>query len=407
MSRYKVALISDWYLPRVGGLELHIRDLARELTARGHEAHVICSTPGANDKIGFEVKRLNVGLLPFLQTIRSFSAIDKLEELIRSEKYDIIHAHTALSPLALGAVYVARKLGIPSLLTEHSVLLGAGNLALRSLDRVCGWSTWPTVLTAVSSFVADELREVTGRTDIQVLLNATRTEDWSLARNEELRVTSVMRFTKRKRPLDIVRMIPRIHARLPEELRPKFTIIGDGPERQRVEREAERLGVASHLELPGWKSRQEIQQILARSAVFAVPSEKEALSIVAIEARAAGLPVVARSRNGVREVIEHGVHGLLAKDTDAFVDHIVRLMREPGLRAQMSARARIGLECFGWDQAIERHMRVYELAVQRHHELKPRAVAFGPKTTILAAPPPSDRATGRAQAADSRMTLQP
>src|SRR5262249_51678980 len=68
------------------------------------------------------------------------------------------------------------------------------------------------------------------------------------------------------------------------------------------------------------------------------------------------------------EVVEHGVHGLLAADTDAFVEHIVRLMREPALRAEMSAHAQKGLECFGWDQAIERHMKVYELAVQRHRE---------------------------------------
>ncbi len=371
MTRYKVALISDWYLPRVGGLELHIRDLARELVARGHEAHVICSTPGtAEDSGGVKVHRLDVPLMPFLNTIRNRAAVKKLEHLLRLEKYDIIHAHTALSPLALSAVYLARQMGIPSLMTEHSVLNGAGNVMLRGLDQICGWSKWPGVLTAVSGYVASELRALTGRNDIPVLLNATRTKDWSGERQEELRVVSVLRFTKRKRPMDIVRMMPQILAQLPGGMRPVFTIIGDGPEMPAVRREAQRLGVESYLELPGLKSRQEIQQYLARSALFILPSYKEAMPIAVIEARAAGLPVVARTPNGVAEIIEHGVHGFLAPDTNSFVEHVARLIQDTELRQKMSLHARQGLDTFGWDAAVDRHMKVYGLAVQRQRELQ-------------------------------------
>jgi len=73
---YKIAIVSDWYLPRIGGLELHVRDLARELNARGHEAHVITSTPEdqasqfigmshrAREADGFPVHRLPVRLIP-------------------------------------------------------------------------------------------------------------------------------------------------------------------------------------------------------------------------------------------------------------------------------------------------------------------------------------------------------
>lgn len=383
MKRYKVALISDWYLPRIGGLELHLRDLARELNRRGHDAHIICSTPGEGGDDGITVHRLGLPLMPFLNTIRSPEAFDRLEQILRAENFDIVHAHTAISPLALAGLYVARKLGIPSLLTEHSVLRGAGNLFLRAADLLAFWTSWPTVMTAVSEFVAAELRNLSGQSDIHVLHNATRIEDWqtevgmkgqqpeSPAHPAELRVTSVMRFTKRKAPCDIVRMIPEVLARLPESLRPTFTIIGDGPERKNVERQAQLLGVSKYLELPGFLPRHEIRKVLSRSAVFILPTQKEALSIVAIEARAAGLPVVARASNGVSEVIRHGVHGFLAPTTEAFVDHLVELLRNPQLRAEISARTRQGLERFGWDQAIERHMKVYGLAVQRHLQLHP------------------------------------
>jgi len=405
MKRYKVALICDWYLPRVGGLELHLRDLARELNARGHEAHVICSTPGSSDTDGVQVKRLEVGRVPFFHTIRSPDALHKLERVLVAGKYDIVHAHTAFSPLALGAIYLARKLGIPSLFTEHSVLRGAGSLLLGSLDRLWGWSSWPSTLSTVSEYLAVELRELTGRTDIHVLHNAVRTEDWALERREEPRVISVLRFTKRKRPVDIVRMIPQIHERLPAALRPKFTLIGDGPERPRVEREARRLGVFEYLELPGFKSRKEIRELLARSAVFILPSQKEALSIVTIEARSAGVPVVARSSNGVSEIIQHGVHGFLATNTEMFVEHLIQLLREPELRAQMSAAGRQGLERFGWDLAVERHLRAYEAATQHHQALA--AAGTSAPCAASAARAAEETLPAQVQGVSGRATLHP
>src|SRR6185369_8280560 len=168
---YKIAIVSDWYLPRIGGLELHLRDLARELNARGHEAHVIPATPGPDELDGVKVHRLDVPLMPGLATIRSKKALRPLEALFAREKYDIIHAHTALSPLAIGATAVAKKMGIPSVMTEHSVLRGAGLALLSTLHKIWGWAHWPDVLTAVSHYVAKDMRDVSGRKDVYVLPN--------------------------------------------------------------------------------------------------------------------------------------------------------------------------------------------------------------------------------------------
>lgn len=364
MRRYKVALICDWYLPRIGGLELHLRDLARELNARGHQAHIICATPGRAEVDGIQVHRLDVPLLPMFKTIRSSAALPALEELLRRENFDIVHAHTVLSPLALCGTYLARKMGIPSVLTEHSVLREGGVVFFRALSHVYPWVRWPTVLSAVSSYVAEDMRRMSGRDDVFVLLNATSAAEWQVRREEgnEVRVTSVMRFTKRKRPVDLIRIIPRVLSRLPAGLRPRFTLVGDGPQRARVEREVRRLGVGAYVELLGLRPRHEIREILARSSVFALPSYKEALSIVALEARAAGLPVVARTPNGVSEVIEHGVHGFLAKDDDEFAAYLAQLVEDRTMRQRMSESTRRGLERFGWERSIERHLDIYSLA---------------------------------------------
>lgn len=375
----KIALVCDWYLPRVGGLEMQMRDLARELVVRGHEVHVITATPaaantrlgmhGVEEANGVRVHRLDVALAPKLNTIRSTKALEPLEAIMRRERFDVIHCHTALSPLAHGGAYVARRLGIPSVLTEHSVLKGAGAMVLRAMDKLYGWAEWPTVLTAVSTYVARELAAVTGREDVHVLPNGVNHKEWLPARpgdDRTVRVVSTMRLTKRKRPVDIVRAIPRVHARLGDgEPRPVFTLVGGGPEEARVRREAKRLGVEEHLEVLGWRPRPEVKEALASSSVFVLPTSKEALSIATLEALSAGLPVVAMNHGGVGDIVEDGREGFLVADSDEFVERIVELVRDATLRQRMAEAGRARVATFGWDAVIARHLEVYAIAMGR------------------------------------------
>jgi glycosyltransferase involved in cell wall biosynthesis len=377
----KIALVCDWYLPRVGGLEMQMRDLARELVVRGHEVHVITATPaaantrlgmhGVEEANGVRVHRLDVALAPKLNTIRSTKALAPLEAIMRRERFDVVHCHTALSPLAHGGAYVARRLGIPSVLTEHSVLKGAGAMVLRAMDTLYGWSEWPTVLTAVSTYVARELAAVTGRPleEVHVLPNGVNHKEWHQARpgdDRQVRVVSTMRLTKRKRPVDIVRAIPRVHARLRDgEPRPIFTLVGGGPEEARVRREAKRLGVEEHLEVLGWRPRPEVKQALASSSVFVLPTSKEALSIATLEALSAGLPVVAMNHGGVGDIVEDGREGFLVADSDEFVERIVELVRDATLRQRMAEAGRARVAKFGWDAVIARHLDIYGKAMGR------------------------------------------
>jgi len=385
---YKVAIVSDWYLPRIGGLELHLRDLARELNARGHEAHVITATPGPDELDGITVHRLDVPLMPGLDTIRSRKALRPLEALFAREQYDIVHAHTALSPLAIGATAVAKRLGIPSVMTEHSVLRGRGSALLSALHKIWGWADWPDVLTAVSHYVAKEMRDVSGRRDVYVLPNGINTRDWKPhnppAPGEKLplRVTTVMRFTKRKSPHSVIRAIPKINALLPAGVRPIFTLVGDGPERKRVEREIRRLGVADQVELTGFRPRHEIRDILARSSLFILPTSKEALSIATLEARCCGLPVVAMNHGGVGDLITNGKEGYLANTPEEFIARIAEVVSDESLRKRMSEATKRSLDWFAWDSVIGQHMHVYRMAYQAAHGVAP-ALRVWPENQAL------------------------
>ena len=363
MRKYRIALVTDKYLPIFGGLELLLHDLAIELRARGHEPHIICTTPADDDAPAVGVTRLKVPRL--LYRARSARALVELEGALRTGDFDLIHAHCVFSPLAHAATLLARRLGKPSVFTLHSVLGGVGGIAMSLVDRALGWSRWPTILTAVSHYVSAQLRALSSR-PVELLRNAVHAERWARERHEELRVVGAMRFTMRKRPLDFVRAVPYVMRHLPASRRPIFTLVGDGPERRAVEREVARLGIGDLVELPGAMSRDEMAQLYARSALFAVPSPCEALSIAAIEARAAGLPVVAYAGCGVSEVIDHGVHGLLARHRADFAEHLATLLADDALRARMSSESRRNLERFSWPTCVERYEHIYSLACEQH-----------------------------------------
>ena len=364
MRKYRIALVTDKYLPIYGGLELFLRELARELVRRGHEPHVICVTPGDAGDERFDVHRLDVPRIPHLYRARSRAAIGALDRVLAAQRFDVVHAHCIFSPLAHAATWLARRRGVPSVLTVHSDVRGVGGVAASLVNRICRWAAWPTVLSAVSSYVAADLRGVSGRDDVELIGNAARLERWQVERAEEQRIVAAMRFTIRKRPTALVRMLSALQARLPRSRWPKLVLVGDGPELPAVRRAVTRLGLEEHVELPGYLTQAELARQLARAAVFAVPSRREALSIAAIEARAAGVPVVARIPSGVAEVIEHGVHGLLARDDDEFVAALATLLDDAALRARMSDAARRDLERFEWRHCLARHEQIYAMAVE-------------------------------------------
>ncbi|MBT9584507.1 glycosyltransferase family 4 protein [bacterium] len=358
----RVCLISDWYLPRQGGMELHIHHLALELQRAGHEVEIVCATPlrGGSESDEITVHRLSDSLLPILQSIWKLRTVRTVEHLLRMGRYDVVHCHTAFSPLSLVAAALARKLGIPCLLTEHSVLGTDGRWVLSAVEFLCGWSCWPDVLSAVSNFVANELRRVCGR-PIELLPNGVRPEEWKQSSQDGSPiVVSVMRLRPRKRPLDVVRAIPLVHQHL--QSRPHFILVGDGPERAKVERVVDQLGVRDYLELPGWQPRQQVKEILSRASIFVLPTRNEALSIATMEALASGLPAVAMNHGGVGDVLTHGQDGFLAHDFDDWVGHIVRLCRDHALRRRMAAVTHETAARFAWPRVLDRHLELYDLA---------------------------------------------
>lgn len=356
----KIALVCDWYAPRLGGIETQLADLAEALRARGHEAHVITATPGPPAR---QVHRLGVPLVPGWRVVRSRRALDALHALFARESYDVVHAHSLYSPLAHAATWLAQLIGVPSLLTSHSLVDRATSFLLRTF--VPDWAAWPTRLSAVGSVAAEELRRLSGRADVTLLPNGIDVARFAAPPRPErdlVTIASVLRLHPRKRPLALVRALPevvrRAHAHcLGRDVR--LVLAGGGPLAAAVRAEAARLGVASNVELRGAVPRAQIPPLLADADLFALPSRNEAFGIVALEARAAGLPVVAMREGGAAELVEHGREGLLAEDDDELAAHLATLVVDAALRRRMHEAAPRALERYAWPSVAARHESLY------------------------------------------------
>jgi glycosyltransferase involved in cell wall biosynthesis len=371
MDRYSVALVSDWYAPRVGGVERQMHGLARALRERGHEAIVITIHRGQADVDDVPVRRLNLPLA-FNDEVAWPGAplFRTLYRSLQQERVDVVHAHGMFSSMAQAAIVCADALGIPCVITHHSLISPHHRPFARLVYAAMRQRA--DVVSAVGVKAAADASRVSGRNDVAVLPNGVELNGHlprvsATGPDGEIRVLSVMRLRPTKSPEGLVKSVPEVLARVPDPSRVFFTIVGDGPLRKKLERLAASLGVAGHVEFAGYRKPEEVRRLLCGAQIFVSSGRKEAQGISLLEARAAGLPIVARAGGGVGEVMESGRHGFIASDRRTFVDAIVRLVCDEDLRRVIGSQTRDGLERFGWDAVVARHLDVYRRAIAVRH----------------------------------------
>nr|WP_237727902.1 glycosyltransferase [Cellulomonas sp. APG4] len=160
-----------------------------------------------------------------------------------------------------------------------------------------------------------------------------------------------MRLAPRKRGRALVDVVEDAMTQLePGALR--LDVLGDGPLRAGLERRVRRRGLADVVHLRGRVARDAVRAAYTDADVFVAPATLEAFGIAALEARAAGLVVLARRGTGIEGFVTHGVDGVLVDDDACMARWLVRLATEPGLLAGLAARARGDRPVFDWDHAL-------------------------------------------------------
>jgi len=366
----RVALACDWFLPRQGGIELHLRDLALALRACGVDARIVTTTRGGDLIDGVPVHRVRTPLAPGAGFAFTPGVARAIARVIRGERFDVVHAHASVvSPVAFAGAIAARRSGLPSLITFHSMLHRA-SFVLGASEALFGWSERGVVLSAVSSVVAEQVARWIPGASVGVLPNGIDAAFWrqgaaSGAPDGEIVFASAIRLSRKKRPLRLVRAFAdavRFVAGAPAM---RLVVAGEGPERPAMLRAAAELGIADRVELPGQLTRADLRALYARSHTFVLPSERESFGIAALEARAAGLPVVAMLASGVRDFIRHGTDGLLAHDDAELSRHIARMALDVPFRTYVRHRNASVAAPYDWADVRAQHLAMYRHAGAR------------------------------------------
>ncbi|GLC25826.1 hypothetical protein rosag_23390 [Roseisolibacter agri] len=330
------------------------------------------TTPGPDEE---GVVRLRVPRLPGAGVACTPALPHALRATLGGGRYDVVHAHASVvSPAAYAGASVARRLDVPCVMTFHS-LLHATARVLAAADAVSGWARAPLVLTGVSNRVADQLRAALPRARVAVLPNATDVVWWGARpdgvpprRDGELRVVTAMRLTRKKRTGDLAR----IAAALDGAPNVRLVVAGDGPDRAALARAGH-----ARLTLLGWQPREALRALYADADLFVLPAAHESFGIAALEARAAGLPIVGRARSGLADFVRDGVDGVLAPDADALVHAVRALVHDAPRRAALTHAARTAPPlAFDWARVLARHVALYEALIDgREPDTGPWAAA--------------------------------
>lgn len=159
---------------------------------------------------------------------------------------------------------------------------------------------------------------------------------------------------------DLLAMLPEIVRGCPRAL---LLVIGDGPERPACEALARSLGMSGHVRFLGRRS--DVPRLLAAIDLVLMPSRSEGLGLAAIEAVAAGRPVIAFAVGGLPEVVVDGVNGRLVRSGDhqAFASAVVETLRDPAQRLSYARGAASSAQHFGVEAHVRRLIDCYRMTL--------------------------------------------
>jgi glycosyltransferase involved in cell wall biosynthesis len=341
----------------VGGAALSVLELAAEQRRRGHEVLVVAGTiPAGEASMEHVARDLDLPYLRLPALTREVSprhdlaAVLALRRLIRRERPDVLHTHTSKAGTTGRVAALLAGNARPRVVhTFHGHVLSGyfdtrRERVFRLIERGLAHAT--DRIVAVSEQVRDDLIRfrVAPPEKIAVVqygfdLDARVQTSPEMARQKRaaagLSATDFVvgwagRLSEIKRPLDLVRVAAKVDGS-------RLLLAGDGELRPAVEQLAAELGLTDRVRLLGYVD--DIGSWYGAFDAFLLTSANEGAPVVAIEALAAGVPVVATDAGGTRNVVDDGETGYLAPvgALDTLAELLERLRDDPALRARLGA----------------------------------------------------------------------
>jgi phosphatidyl-myo-inositol dimannoside synthase len=174
-----------------------------------------------------------------------------------------------------------------------------------------------------------------------------------------LHVVCVARLIDRKGQHQLIKAVKRL---TDSGIDVVLSLIGTGDSQRDYEAQARRLGIKDRVRFVGYVPREEINKHYSAAHVFALPSYNEGMSLAALEAMAAGLPLIVTRTGGTQELVEEGVNGYSFNwaDVETLTNYLRILTKDRALARRMGASSRARAAFFGWDAIADRFLEVFK-----------------------------------------------
>ena len=364
--------------PTYGGSGVVGTELGKELAAYGHEVHFISyALPirlSMNERIYFhEVEVLSYPL--FVYPPYDLVLATKMAEVTSKFDLDILHVHYAI-PHSISA-FLAKKM-LPDRSVPFVTTLHGTDITLVGNDR----SYLPIIrfgidesdaVTAVSEYLRKRTIEEFGtRQEIEVVPNFVNCEVFQKSLDSEFRsqfaaadetlMIHISNFRPVKRVADVIEVFDRVR----RKQKVKLLMVGDGPDRPKAEWLSEVKEIDGDVHFLG--KRDDMDRLLSVADVLMLPSELESFGLVALEAMASEVPVIATRVGGVSEVVDDGVDGFLfdVGDLESMVEAATSILSDPNLRSRMGRAGREHAKRnFCHDRIVSQYVELYSRTIDR------------------------------------------
>jgi len=329
--------------PTFGGSGVLASELGREL-AKKHDVHFICyAQPFRLEGSDIPFHKVPVLAYPLFKfPPYTLALASKMLEVVQQEDLEVLHVHYAI-PHSTSA-YLAKKLlkdNIKVVTTLHGT-----DVQLVGLDPSYKSVTKFSIdesdaVTAVSEFLRDlTIAEFSIEKDIKVMYNFVDPSRYRTEPHQEKVVAHVSNFRELKRIPDVIDTFCKISALVPARL----YLVGDGPEKPLAEELVKKCKLLDKTTFFG--NVRSVEDILAETDVFLLPSKLESFGLAALEAMASYVPVIATNVGGLPEVIDHEKNGFICDlgDTDKMAEYAVELLRDESYRKEIGKKAREKVE---------------------------------------------------------------
>lgn len=376
--------------PTYGGSGVLATELGQGLAQRGHQVHFITYRQPARlltfqeNVFYHEVSGVDYPLFEYPPYDTALAS--KLVDVVQHENLDLLHVHYAI-PHATVA-YMAKKIlltqgrYIPVVTTLHGTditLVGTN----KSFAPVVAFSIEKSDgVTAVSeSLRRDTYDRFDIKNDIEVIYNFIDFERFqrsnkehfkkAIAPNGERILVHVSNFRKVKRVDDVMQIFKRVQQQIPA----KLLLIGDGPERYNLEELCRKEQLCDEVRFLG--KQDAVEELLAISDLFLMPSESESFGLAALEAMACQVPVISTNTGGLPEVNLQGITGYLSNvgDVDEMAANALKILSSDEKLEQFRINALEQARKFDIRHILPLYEAYYRRVLQRAHRIIPTSAA--------------------------------